>query len=39
MNTDAEEDVACKICSHKSTGIHYGVSSCDECKVRHKFIN
>lgn len=22
----------CRICSHKSTGNHYGVSTCDECK-------
>ena len=25
----------CKICDDKSTGIHYGVSSCEGCKVSY----
>ncbi len=28
----------CKICNDKATGIHYGVASCEGCKVRFVFI-
>ena len=33
----------CRICDEKSSGLHYGVNSCEACKVRncldlHRFI-
>ena len=28
----------CKICDEKSSGIHYGISTCEGCKV-NKFIS
>jgi hypothetical protein len=29
----------CKICSDKATGIHYGISTCEGCKVYVQLIN
>ena len=29
----------CKICSDKATGIHYGISTCEGCKVYIQLIN
>ncbi len=28
-----EEITICRVCGYHSTGIHYGVPVCDECKV------
>ena len=28
----------CKICDDKATGTHYGVPTCEGCKVKLKFI-
>lgn len=33
-----DDDYVCKICSHKATGIHFGVKSCDECKVSQRLL-
>ena len=34
MSPDSSESFgACKVCSDKATGIHYGVSTCEGCKV------
>lgn len=27
----------CKVCNDKATGVHYGISTCEGCKVRFKF--
>ncbi len=27
----------CKVCGAQATGIHYGASTCEACKVRHSY--
>lgn len=31
--TNSESLGGCKVCDDKATGIHYGVESCQSCKV------
>ena len=31
--TNSESFGGCKICDDRATGIHYGVESCESCKV------
>jgi hypothetical protein len=26
----------CRVCNDKATGVHYGVATCEGCKVKHK---
>lgn len=35
--TTTKTFVPCKVCGDKASGYHYGVTSCEGCKVSYKF--
>ena len=35
---DKDQFGACRICENKANGIHYGVASCEGCKVTNLLI-
>lgn len=38
QNTEKFDFGKCKICLDQATGVHYGVASCEGCKVKFKYV-